>query len=236
MSASFSPGVAVAAVVPAFNAARYLAETLDSLLAQSPAPAEIVVVDDGSDDGTGAIARAYADRGVRLVRQANAGSAAAKNAGAAETTAPLLTFVDADDICPERSIAARVAVLTNDPALDGVAGRVECFPSPEIDPRALASLVIPQGPQRMWLSGALLLRRAAWEKVGLFNTSLGLTGEFIDWIARARALGLAMGEIDDVALRRRVHPASLTVRARREVQIAYLATARTVLARLRHTA
>lgn len=85
---------AVAVVVPAHNAASYLATALRSVLEQTMAPAEIVVVDDGSTDDTHAVAEGL---GVRCVRQRQGGPAAARNRGIAETRSPLLAFLDADD-------------------------------------------------------------------------------------------------------------------------------------------
>lgn len=86
-------------VVPAYNVEPYLAECLDSILAQAYDPLEIVVVDDGSTDGTATIARSYADAhaGVRLVATPNRGLGAARNRGVAESAGDLIAFVDSDD-------------------------------------------------------------------------------------------------------------------------------------------
>jgi glycosyltransferase involved in cell wall biosynthesis len=84
----------VAVIVPAHDAAAFLAAALRSALDQQPPPAEILVVDDGSTDGTHEVAGAL---GVRCVRQDRCGPGAARNRGIAETTAPLLAFLDADD-------------------------------------------------------------------------------------------------------------------------------------------
>lgn len=232
MSAAAGAG-GVAVVIPAYDAARYLAEALESALAQRPAPAEVVVVDDGSGDATAEVARAFEARGVRLLRQENRGPAVARNAGVTATTAPLLAFLDADDVWPERSLAARLEAFAADPSLDGVAGHVECFPSPDADPEALARLAAPELRGPTWLAGAVLVRRAAFERVGPFDASLRVAGEFIDWMGRARALGLSLGRIDALVLRRRVHPSSMTVRAGGALAQGYLAAAKAALARRR---
>lgn len=85
--------------MPAFNVESYLAECLDSILSQAYAPLEIVVVDDGSTDGTAAIARRYAEQhpAVRLVATPNRGLGAARNRGVAESSGDLLAFADSDD-------------------------------------------------------------------------------------------------------------------------------------------
>lgn len=87
----------VSVVIPAYNAEKYLREAVDSALAQSYPECEIVVVDDGSTDGTGAILDGYGNR-IRVIRQVNSGSAAACNAGVAAATGAWIAFLDADDV------------------------------------------------------------------------------------------------------------------------------------------
>lgn len=91
---------AVAVVIPAYNAARTLAATLDSVVAQSFTQFEAIVVDDGSTDATLTIAQAYAarDRRLRIVSKPNSGVAEARNAGIAAARAPLIAPLDADDV------------------------------------------------------------------------------------------------------------------------------------------
>lgn len=108
-----APSPAVAVVVPAFNAASTLDETLRSVRRQTFRNLEIVVVEDGSTDATAEIAarHAEADPRVRLLRQANAGVAAARNRGLADTTAALVAFVDADDLWVGDKIERQVAAM-----------------------------------------------------------------------------------------------------------------------------
>ena len=225
--------LAVAAVIPAFDAEPYLAEAIESVLAQTSPPSEVLVVDDGSRDRTAAIATRYEDRDVRLFRQQNCGAGAARNRGVALTSAPLLAFLDADDLWPCDHLERLLAVLANDLALDGAIGDVECFPSPDMAETDRARLAVPIGTQPGWLPGALLLRRGAWERVAPFNESLANGGEFIDWVARARAAGIALQRLEVLVLRRRVHAASMTVRAREALGRSYLDVARAMLARTR---
>lgn len=87
-------------LIPAFNAAETLGETLESVLAQTSPDWEAIVVDDGSTDGTLAVAREYeaADTRIRVLFQPNAGAASARNAALAESRADLLCLLDADDL------------------------------------------------------------------------------------------------------------------------------------------
>ena len=102
----------VTIVVPAYNAARTLPETLSSLLAQTFLDLEIVVVDDGSSDATAAIAAGFQhDPRVRLVRQRNRGLAGARNSGIAAATGDLIGFCDADDLWEPWKLQAHVRHL-----------------------------------------------------------------------------------------------------------------------------
>src|ERR1700750_1680734 len=103
----------VGVVVPMFNAERTIAGTLASICAQTHHPLDIVVVDDGSTDGSAAIVDGWRarDNRVRLIHQPNAGVASARNAGAAATTAQYLAFVDADDLWAPEKIESQLLLL-----------------------------------------------------------------------------------------------------------------------------
>jgi glycosyltransferase involved in cell wall biosynthesis len=108
----------VSVVVPAYNAAATLDETLISIRAQTYANLDIVVVDDGSSDGTAEVVLAHArsDPRIRLVRQANGGVAAARNAGIREAKGDLVAPVDADDVWAPTKIERQVEALRRRPA------------------------------------------------------------------------------------------------------------------------
>lgn len=91
-------GNSVSVVIPCHNYGRYLGEAIDSVLRQSVHPREIIVVDDASEDDTPAIASRYARAGVRYLRGEWRSVGAARNAGLAVTTSPLLVFLDADNM------------------------------------------------------------------------------------------------------------------------------------------
>jgi len=111
-------------IIPAYNSVATLARAIDSVLAQSRPAYEIIVVDDGSTDGTAAVAETFGDA-VKLVRQANAGVAAARNAGARAASGDWLAFLDADDwYCPDR-LKLHAEWIADDPSLDFLTGDYE---------------------------------------------------------------------------------------------------------------
>lgn len=123
-------GYVVSLIVPIFDVEDYLEECLASVAAQSVfGDVEVVLLDDGSTDGSGAIAARFAEGrpNVRLVTQANAGLGAARNAALTHATAPLVTFLDSDDVLPLRSLEQRVAAMTDD--VDVVVGGMAAFPA-----------------------------------------------------------------------------------------------------------
>jgi glycosyltransferase involved in cell wall biosynthesis len=89
------PTLPIAVVIPAYNRARHVASAIESVLAQTRVPAEIIVVDDGSTDDTAAVAESF---GANVLRQSNAGVSAARNAGVRIARSPWIAFLDSDDL------------------------------------------------------------------------------------------------------------------------------------------
>ncbi|MBL7717965.1 MAG: glycosyltransferase family 2 protein [Flavipsychrobacter sp.] len=103
----------VSVIVPCYNYAKFLPFALDSLLAQSLQEWECVIVDDGSSDDTGHVARAYVNRDgrFRYIYQQNKGLSAARNTGLVATGAPYIQLLDADDLLDERKLQLQAAYL-----------------------------------------------------------------------------------------------------------------------------
>lgn len=104
----------VSVAIAAYNARHTIAQTLDSLLAQTHRHLDIVVVDDGSTDGTAEVLAGYAER-VRVIRQTNAGIAMARNAGVQAARGDFIALLDADDLCYPDRIAIQLRFLQEHP-------------------------------------------------------------------------------------------------------------------------
>jgi glycosyltransferase involved in cell wall biosynthesis len=106
----------VSVVIPAYNRERYLADAIDSVLAQTFTDFEILIVDDGSRDRTVEIAQSYRDPRIRIVRhERNRGVAAARNTGVAEARGAYVAFLDSDDVAYPDRLARQVAFLDSHP-------------------------------------------------------------------------------------------------------------------------
>ena len=174
-------GGTVAVIVPMYNAAETIAETLRSICRQTYRDLDIVVVDDGSTDQGAQLVESFAenDRRIRLVRQTNAGVATARNHGAEKTTAPYLAFIDADDLwAPEKTAEQMKLAQGGAPALIYcwfclIDGRDRAF-------RADYMPISYEGDVRRQLArenfigngSSMLLPREVFDRCGGFDTSL----------------------------------------------------------------
>jgi glycosyltransferase involved in cell wall biosynthesis len=219
----------VSVIIPAYNAAAYLAQAVASARNQDYAPLEIIVVDDGSTDTTPQVAQSLPD--IHYLHQANAGPAAARNAGIQTAHGEILAFLDADDRWAQGKLTAQLQVLRDHPDIHLVAGRVEEFTS-DLHATSQQPASRDHG-QRAYTVGALLVRRLDFLKVGEFDRRLRF-GEFMDWLSRAKALGFREHVLDQVVLYRRLH-ATNTTRLAQDHQTHYLTTIRRHLERQRTT-
>jgi glycosyltransferase involved in cell wall biosynthesis len=193
----------ISVMIGAYNAERYLAEAIESVFAQSHRPLELIVVDDGSDDGTAEVAGAYGER-LTLVRQERCGNGAARNRAVEEARGELFAFLDADDRFTPQKLELQLAALRADAALDMVFGHVQEFVSPELPPDARAT-IRPPAPVSPWTApNLMLIRRRSFERVGPFATDLRV-GVTVDWLARAQEAGLKGHVLPEVVLERRLH-------------------------------
>ena len=202
-------GDLVAVIVPVRDCERYVNEAVDSLLAQTALPREIVVVDDGSTDGTPDVLARYGDP-VRVVRQEPLGQFAAANRGIEVSTAPVLAFLDADDLYPPDSLAVRLARLLADDAPDAVIGGMLQFVSPEFGPDAAARFRFDPEPAHAEMFQARLIHRAAFERVGPVLTDWA-TSANLEWASRARAAGVRTVTVPEVVVRRRLHGNNVSI-------------------------
>lgn len=194
------PGAQVSVIVPVRNGARYIGETIASILAQTVPPLEVLIMDDASDDETATIAKSFGPP-VRHFLLERCGAAQARNRGVGEARAEFLAFLDADDLWLPEKTQRQLECLAGRCASHAAYCHMEQFVSPEIDEFTIADKdrVLPG-----FSSCTMLIRKSTFLGVGLFPENLR-AGEFIEWFARAREAGVEPIMLGDILARRRIH-------------------------------
>ncbi len=193
-----SVGGLVSVMIPVFNAERFVGEAIESVLGQEGAEVEVVVVDDGSTDGSVAVAERFGDA-VRVVRGEHAGIGAARNRGVGGARGEYVTFLDADDLWARGKLARQLGVLMGADAPELVFGMMQQFRGEPGGERVRDGEPLPG-----YFAGAMLTRLETFTRVGPFTTEWRV-GEFVDWYARAQDLGLRSAMLEQVILWRRLH-------------------------------
>jgi glycosyltransferase involved in cell wall biosynthesis len=180
----------ISVVIPAFNCQWCIEESLRSVCSQSIENIEVLVVDDGSTDGTADVVRSFGDGRIRLIQQANQGHSGATNTGAKAATGEFIKLVDADDALAPGHLEAQWLVLQQAPEqiascrwgyftqeATSVEPRIENVQRDFSDPLEwlICSLTRDEG----MMGGPIwLIPRSVWDRAGGYNPSLGLNNDF----------------------------------------------------------
>ncbi len=204
----------VSVVIPAYNAKRFLKDALDSALRQSHPPTEVLVIDDGSSDGTGLLAASVT--GIRRIRQPNAGVSAARNRGIEEATGRFIAFLDADDVWEPNKLATQLEELSED--------QFACSARTETNERPDPTRIV-QGIRRVSLLESLLFEgnvvgtpssviapRSALLAAGGFDPRLSMCADWDMWIRLALRVSSRYSE--EPMVRYRVHGESMSANVR----------------------
>lgn len=178
-------------IIPCYNHAHYLAQAIESALAQTRLVDEIIIVDDGSTDDTRDVAVRYGDN-IRYIHQENQGLSAARNTGIRAATGDLIAFLDADDLWLPEYLATLVPVLEADPSLGAAYGGVQY-----VDEacrylfQKTTRVVPPDQVHNTLIEGqffppqAVLMRKSCLDQVGLFDTTLCACEDWDMWLRLA---------------------------------------------------
>ncbi len=206
----------VSVVIPAYNAARWISETLDSVLAQDYPDSEVIVVDDGSTDGTSAVVAGYPS--VRCIRKPNGGQASARNVGIRNASGQYVAFVDADDLWLPAKLRLQMALLDRTGlawaysdafSLDDATGRVlytfgnlrRMYGGDVLKPLLFGDFIPSPTP---------VIRRSVFEAAGFFDESEIMRNRE-DWEMWLRiAARYPVGLVDQPLAYYRSHPTSST--------------------------
>lgn len=197
----------VSVIIPTLNAARFLRQAIESVMAGDVLPREIVVVDGGSSDGTETIARSFPK--VRWIVDLEKGYGAAINRGLGEASAARVAFLEADDLWLPRRLAAQLEYLERVPDGDICFGRVRRFLEPGFPPPPGFRMETLDRELESPLLSVALIHRRVFAQVGMFEPTY-TSGADMDWIARARDAGLRFHYPAELLVRKRIHDANVS--------------------------
>jgi glycosyltransferase involved in cell wall biosynthesis len=188
-----------------------LREALDSILAQTYRPIEIIVADDGSTDGTATLVAHCGDQ-IRYLFQPNAGTAAACNLGLKHAQGDFIAFLSADDLWHPEKLTRQISRFELRPNLDLCVSYIQNFWIPELweEAERFHNHRISQ-PVPGYVPQTLLARRTLFEAVGSFSVALR-HADSTDWFLRAAEHGAVMEILRDVLVYRRIHQTNVSRR------------------------
>lgn len=194
-----TPAPIVSVIIPAYNAARYLADAIQSALSQTMADLEVIVVNDGSTDGTATVVEGFGSK-VQLISQNNRGVASARNAGIDRARGQFLAFLDADDVWLPTKLARQLECFNHDPKL-GCAGcsyyvtdeKLQILSESISAVEGLTGLLLMTSNSSLF-SSTFLIPAAVLDVVGQFDPALSTSA---DWDLATRIASVY--RVDSVA-------------------------------------
>lgn len=224
------PDPVVSVIMAVKNGERFLARAIESVLAQTRRPDEIVVVDGQSIDATARIATSYPL--VRYVLQSGRGISDAYNLGIETARGGILSFLSHDDVWTPDKLALQVDYLVRNPDVQCTVAKARFVLEPGEPP--------PPGFRPEWLAGdhpayimeTLVARRGAFETVGLFDPAFP-TGEDVDWFARAKDSGISIALVPETLLIKHIHGTNISLTTPSGNQSLLLALRRSILRKRR---
>jgi glycosyltransferase involved in cell wall biosynthesis len=197
----------ISVIIPVYNGEKFLAEAVQSVLAQNYPSLEIIIVDDGSTDNTRKICDNYKHL-IKYLYQDNAGPSSARNMGLSLATGEFISFLDVDDLWPVNKLKDHLAEFKKNPSLGFVQGFTEQVYYRKYNPD-LSKISKKEEIIFGFLLGSGLYRKSIFDKVGNFDTGMKFC-EDLDWFLRAREEEIPFKVQEKLTLIYRIHGENLT--------------------------
>lgn len=224
----------VTCIIPAHRSKAWIGEAIDSVLGQTRAPDEVVVIDSG-DDGSSELARSYGEP-VRAVEIEDLGPAHNRNRGIEEARFSLLAFLDADDRWLPRKLELQLALLAEKPELGGCVSHAQPVWDAEVSEEGERYRDHPRaGPVAGYATITLLAHSWAFERVGPLREELWYS-DSTDWFLRAKRAGVEIELMDEVLVEHRIRASNLTRRGAYRSRAEFLSLLRSTIAERRKPA
>lgn len=189
----------ISVIIPVKNGQNYIKEAIENIKKQDM-NVEIIVVDDCSTDNTVEIAESY---GCKIVKhEVSKGQVAGKNSGLKVAQGKYIMFHDHDDIMQDGALKRLYDEF--EPDIMAVEAKVQDWYSSDLSEEERTKTPIKQEPYWGLFTGAILIRKEAFDKIGFFNEAVH-TGEIIEWQSKMDSNGFKIKKIDFVSTQRRVH-------------------------------
>lgn len=203
----------VSVIIPVHNGERFLAEAISSILDQNYAPLEMIVVDDGSTDGTASVVAetaAHRRESVRYVYQPQRGPAAARNRGIELARGEVIAFLDHDDLWAPYCLRTQIEYLAAHPEIEIVQGLIVQMQAVPVDSNANEIRFEPSSEPYHFINlGSAIYVKSVFDRVGSLDERLW-EAEDTDWFLRAWEKNIPKVVLDRIVLYYRRHDANLT--------------------------
>ncbi len=200
----------ISAIIPVYNGEKYLEQAIESLLNQCYKPLEVIVVDDGSFDGSAKIAQSFGTE-VRYYYQPNCGLSVTQNKGIELASGAYISFLDSDDLWMPGKLTLQMKAFQAVSSLDMIFGHVQQFCDARLGHEFKSQFRFQRKSMPGYSTGTLLIKRQSFNRVGPFSSDLRL-GQFVDWYAKAKDKGLKEFMLPEVLLKRRIHGNNMGIR------------------------
>lgn len=200
----------VSVIIPTYNRASFLPDALASVLEQDYRAVEILVVDDGSTDGTAELVCSQPE--IKYIHQPNQGVAAARNTGIRHSQGEFIAFLDSDDTWTRTKLSVQVGYHLTHPEVGYSVTHLRNVLMPGCVRPAWLRPELLSGDHVGMATATMVARRSVFDRVGLFDVSYRV-GEDSEWLFRAKDAGVPMAIIPEVLLARRVHDHNLSAQS-----------------------